>query len=268
MSQDLCSDFIAIAERTWKLIDSSEKTHINISEESVTDLNLLELQSRHTSSEIITKKHPKGLESKTGADWEWWLGSNGSWLGLRVQAKKLNSNNLTYRNLDKWNTNGRQIDLLTKGSRSNRTPMIPLYVFYNYWNQTQFSPKWLCKTYPPNIEMLGCGLSHADFIKSVLNKKSRNLKDVSVSMYPWSCLVCCKGYSTDNFSLPFRAFHFLYGTFRDHIDQANSNSYDERRFIIEEAPPYVYKLIEGEDLTEDDWLNIDVSRIQIIREFK
>jgi len=257
-NMNLCDGFIIQAKKVWNWLKTSIQTGIVISEESITDFVLLELQSRHPH-EIITQKYTKRQESQTGADWEWWLTSGNKWLGLRIQAKKIDSKNLKYPELDKVNQYGRQVDLLIKNALQSQPNRIPLYIFYNYWDTNNYILKyWNCGTYPQDVEMLGCGLVDTFRVKNVLNTGSKLLKDIAPSMYPWSCLVCCLGYSRNKDDLPNRAFDFIIGAFKVEMSR--------EEFITEEAPSYVYKIMEGNILTEEEWRKIGVNRITIIRE--
>lgn len=262
----LCHDFVGRAVNTWQSLRTSVQTGISLSEESITDFNLIELQCRHPS-EIRTQKFSKHRESLVGADWEWWLGSKGFWLGLRVQAKKLDPSALTYPELDKQNENGMQIDLLIQNALTNTPKFIPLYVFYNYWNVDGFDPGWRCQTYPKSNEMMGCSLSYAGDVKEILDRGSKALQDISRVMYPWSCLVCCKGYlTTENGDLPNRAFDFAVGALLG--DQGGRDSFSKSRFVVREAPDYVYKIMEGVTLSDEDWGKTDVNRVTVIHESK
>ena len=260
----LCEDFIDQAVKVWNWIRISELWRSNISEESITDFSLLELQVKHPY-EIKTQKITKRREARIGTDWEWWLTSGGSWLGLRVQAKKISPASLSYQNIDKKTKHGRQIELLIKHSKS-QLPMIPIYVFYNYWDIDQFDPTWLCGTYSKLPEMLGCGVSHAISVKSILDQGSNKLKDIANMMYPWSCLVCCQGFSEENGKLPFRAFDFLFGAFKKHFRETDLRWHAKEELITEAPPSYVYKILEGVELSEEDWHQIKVDRITLIIE--
>lgn len=262
--QSLCDDLIVQAEVTWNRIRMSVPTGIIISEESITDYNLLDLQIKHPD-ELQTRKIARKREARIGADWEWWLGSDSLWIGLRVQAKRIDLQNFIYRNLNKTNIYGRQIDLLIKNSINNNPPMIPIYVFYNYWNDNVFDPPWLCQTYPKSVQMLGCSISHAIYVKAILDKGSEKVQDVMRAMYPWSCLVCCRGFSKENKVLPYRTVDFLFGAFREYIKD-EPDFYERERFVLKRAPDYVYKILEGMKLSKDDWYSIKVNRIIVTQE--
>lgn len=191
--RSLCADFIARAAQTWNLIKYGKLTKIRISEETITEINLLELQIRHPQ-EIITVTISKPREAKIGADWEWWLGSRGYWLPLRVQAKKLDPVNLEYPYLDHKSRYGSQIRLLIDHSLKNNPPMIPIYIFYNYWDYKRFDPPWQCPSYPKLIEMLGCGLAEAISVKSIIDQGSTQLNDIANIMFPLELFGLLQGF--------------------------------------------------------------------------
>lgn len=260
ISLTLCSSFINQSIKTWDWLKSSNLTRIKISEESITDFNLLEL-TLNNPHEIVTDQISRNRESRIGADWEWWLTSNSDWLGLRVQAKKLDSATLTYPELDHQNRYGLQVQQLIYHAINNNPPLIPIYVFYNYWDMTLFNPVWKCPSYPKRIEMLGCSFSHAEQIRRIILNRSKNLLDVDKSMYPWSCLVCCRGFSNKDANLPERAFNFIHKAFK--LPDLKSQNY-----IIKDAPWYVYKILEKQSLTDKEWEKLGLRRITVIQEMK
>lgn len=267
MYSRLCHSFITQSSDTWFRIRNGRLTRIYISEESITDYNLLTLQMKH-HYQMSTQKFNRHMESVQGADWEWWLGSNVGWLGLRVQAKKLHSRTLKYTGLEYTTSKGRQIDLLINHSASARPPMIPIYVFYNYWNVGKFVPPWLCCSYPRSYDMLGCGLGDAYLVRTLLNQGIKDLRRIAGIMYPWSCLVCChqnSGRKRDRL-LPNRSFAFLTSISRKFPQLFDREPYDRQRYIVEKAPYYVYRIMEGLRLSEEEWKEIGTRRVAIIYE--
>jgi len=264
-SGNLCEDFIAKAKQTWNRIKLSALWGMSIFEETITDINLLDLQINHPN-EITTKKFKKNEEARIGADWEWWIGSDDFWLPLRVQAKIVDPTTLRYPHLGYKSPNSplRQIDLLIKYSLNDTPPRIPIYVFYNYWNVNRFDPPWLCCSYSKSLEMIGCGISEAISVKTILDQHSDMVKDIANIMYPWNCVVCCKGFFTENEKLPFRAFNFFSGAFGKRITETDFPSYKMEKFVRKGAPRYIYKILKGEELSVDEWKEIVVSRITII----
>ena len=69
----------------------SRRAKFQLKEETLTDLNMLELKLRH-SRQVRTKVITKKAEGKNGADWEWWFTSKHKWIGIRGQAKIININ--------------------------------------------------------------------------------------------------------------------------------------------------------------------------------
>jgi len=265
-----CSDLIDRALWTWSHIKKAHSVKISPSEETITEMNLTELQIKHPIA-IKTQTYSKPKESKTGADWDWdlWLGSANLWIRLGIQAKKLNQQTLRYKSLNYKPKNSplRQIDLLIQHSINSNPRKIPMYVFYNYWDRKIFNAPWLCGTLPRSIEMLGCAVSEATTIRTILNRKSDKLKDIANVMYPWSCLVCCKGFSKKkNMGLPLRSFNFITGAFGQYIKETDFPMYERDRFIQEKAPNYVYKIMEGVQLSEEEWIKAEANRITVIYE--
>jgi hypothetical protein len=96
---------------------------------------MLTLRRAHPS--MIVYKHSAHEEIRTGADWEWWIGTSQGWLCLVFQAKLLDINE-RYAGISKGQSEGRpQVDLLLRSClvRSERlnTAIWPLYCFYNSW---------------------------------------------------------------------------------------------------------------------------------------
>src|SRR5262249_16061767 len=89
----LCRTFETLSVRTWiDLRDSGMLGH-SLSEESLTDLLVLDIGRLHRA-DVIIKKFTKPEEGRTtGADWEWWFVRGQSGFGMRVQAKKIGDDN-------------------------------------------------------------------------------------------------------------------------------------------------------------------------------
>lgn len=266
---NICQSFIYRSIGTWFRLKSSIETGISISEDSITDFNLLDLQTEHPF-EIKTQRFNSTKEGENGADWEWWLGSNDNWLGFRIQAKKIDVQTLNYKELDHKNKKGKQIDLLIEDSFDNDPLLIPLYVFYNYWDN-KFVPTWECKINSKCVDisdhepLFGCGLSYAIDVKEVLENKSKKIDDILEITYPWSCLVCCPQFSKDSMDLPTRAFNFIKNSFNDTFMWEN---FPKERFIKGQAPFYVDKIRKGIILSEEDWDQLEVNKITVIYQEK
>lgn len=260
----LCQDFVLQAEETWNMMKLGHDTKIDVAEESITDWNLLKLQVNHPH-EIRTQKFTKPVEGREGADWEWWLGEDDLWLGLRVQAKRIDSDQLRYQYLNHKTRYGNQADLLIDYAGKSQPPRIPVYVFYNYWDSDKFDPHWLCPAHPKKLEMLGCGVVEATLVRSILARGHDDIQTLSSVMYPWSCLVCCQGFSRGDYRLPFAAFRFLSSAFKIERKDAEKDLYEEKRFVSKSPPEYVYRILEGEKLSSEEWEKIGLKTISVIR---
>lgn len=258
VDNSLCSLFIDQSIKTWNWLQSSTITGIKISEESITHSNLLDFTAKNPQ-DIITKQTNRRKQSnKIGSDWELWLTSGDNWLGFRLQTKKLNPRTLTYPTLDKKNEYGTQNDLLEYHAFTHDPPLIPIYLFYNYWNVNKFNPSWKCCSFPRCIEMLGCTLSLAQDVKNILREQSKSLLDIDNIMIPWSCLVCCTKYSKKGDDLPNRAFNFI------NTGLVFSPKIAKQEFITQDAPWYIQKIVDKGKLTRKEWGLMDIKRITII----
>lgn len=262
----ICPSFIYQSIKTWNWIKSGNISGITLSEESLTDFNLLELTLRHPNN-IKTQKFTKNQESKTGADWEWWIYESNHWIGLRIQAKKLYSNSSLYESLNESET---QIEKLIKRASTNSIPLIPLYVFYNYSEDKTFFNEWECKIDPSchidDESWFGCTISYAPDVKKVLENKKREkgkgkkFIDIIKISYPWSCLVCCNTSSKNNF-IPNRIFSFFKKAF---FNKSDSETIELSDFIRLEPPNYVNKIKDGETLSDKDWNMLNNNKIGMV----
>lgn len=122
--------FEELATATWDRIRYGVELECSQGEETITDINLLDMK-RAALPNLYLWKANKAAEAETGLDWEWWVGSNGRrWWRYAVQAKKLSKTG-SYDSLRHKVRGRQQFDLLTEYAKANRG-CIPLYCFYNY----------------------------------------------------------------------------------------------------------------------------------------
>lgn len=169
----LVADLDLLADETWVRIVEGDQRGLRVREDTVTDMNLLDLDIRHTGLHV--HRYTQNAESISGADWEWWIGHGGEWLCLRIQAKRVDG--MTYRQLDHpgERADEYQYDTLIRRSQTDGPHIHPIYVFYNGWRQGwPRSTKWnacpngitdptKCKHGP--ISRYGCMVVHADIVK-------------------------------------------------------------------------------------------------------
>lgn len=169
-------------------------------EVSITDRNMLALRRDHPS--LIVHKQTAYEEIRTGADWEWWIGTAEGWLCLVFQAKALDSNG-RYSGITKGLTQGKpQVDILIRScllmSERLNSAVWPLYCFYNSWQGGwPGGVKMFGGVAPENVpdgelRRFGCAITGAWSVRRILvdprYSRSRTLRN--------SCLTECRPWST------------------------------------------------------------------------
>ncbi len=187
---DLCATLTWLSTRTWRALELGTQHIVPWHEPTITQVNLLDLAIRHPTEVRVFPYSTRIEGNQTGADWEWWIGRSGSWIGLRVQAKKLDTPSLRYPELAKVTYRRPQVDRLINDAVQNKRH--PIYCFYNYWNPV-FAVPWNCRSFAPDPALLGCAIADAYPIQSLVRGKRDALGDVLPLCLPWSCIACCPG---------------------------------------------------------------------------
>lgn len=271
MYSSLCNTFRSQAFWTWDTLAKGRSVNSQIGEETLTDMNILELKLRNPL-EVYSRTFTKRQEGNNGADWEWWFtGSSKKWIGFRVQAKvidfKTNAfEHLHYRGKKNKETNiypDYQCDILIKKALEKPFPRIPLYCLYSNWNTLSSIP-WSCHTYKLTPESYGCSILSAFlvcYLRSQGIQKTQQLKALLSYINPWHCLVCCHGYGDTD--LPNRVFEYwrnailqLEESVFDQVSESNneqlSGEWNSLREVYtqiqpsDEVPNYVQSLLNNE----------------------
>jgi hypothetical protein len=243
------------------LLDRASNVSSQLLEETLTDMNVLELRFNHPK-DVITKTFTKPQEAITGADWEWWLtGPSNQWLGFRLQAKVVELQSSTYKHLHYKGkqSNAFQSDVLIQSALSNNPPLIPLYCLYSFWDSQAVQPNWPCGTYNFNVKSYGCSLMSAFQVRHLRKNKNKNdIGSLVPYMKPWQCLICCHAFGGGD--LPQRAWAYWDAQLRssDQVATINRDGPDEDGALsnlagryreispVGNPPDYVLRLIEGE----------------------
>ena len=201
-----------VARTTWTDLRDGEDLGISQGETTLTDRALLTLAREHPR--LIVRKHPSHEEVYTGADWEWWIESEGLWTCLLFQAKKLDGGR--YRGLSKKQPSGiYQVDALIKQcwSRSIKLggTVWPLYCFYNYWRGPwpPGVPNALHPEGPQSgvnsneLPLYGCAVMHAQHVRRHISDKVSEGRRTARDTYlpyarPWSLLFDMASVTTAN----------------------------------------------------------------------
>lgn len=180
---NLMYTLLELADSTSRNLAYSYRDDVNISfgEETITEFNLLELQRRHPDVVTLsTYSRPK--EACNGADWEWHIIGRSYVLKMRIQAKRVQKNNVLKVNHTVRASGANQLDLLINGSQQDGVR--PVYCIYCTEDQRDV---WRTEVNPrENISSeYGCLLVGAEKIRSNEPKK---LKDIEKYCIPWHYL--------------------------------------------------------------------------------
>jgi hypothetical protein len=188
MSQHLCRSFLELSEQTWDRLGAAWQTGLAWSEETNTESLLLALRRRHPT-ELKIAAFSKRREAYIGADWEFWIGSNGAWIGMRVQAKRITISNLAFKGLQTYRAKKApqpQIDTLI--SRSRQEHLNPVYCLYTYFAHIPHPIRLFshCVSGVFSTEY-GCMIGHAQALRRIGSEK---LPALWPALFPWHLLVC------------------------------------------------------------------------------
>src|SRR5581483_7204937 len=227
----LCRTFVDRAVQTWRYVDIGARNRLIPGEETLTDINLLEIQGRHPGAVRIWRFSKWKEGRATGADWEWWIGGSGWWVGMRVQAKNWRPGTTPKHLAARLNyRRGQQLQLLL--SSSAQDGLFPLYCLYNGRRRWP----WLtCPTCQPSPQAFGCTIVPATCVASALHSGSG--AHILSCCRPWSCLVCgqCLGFPTGALA------HQIY----DSLLPAFETLQFRMSPLREQLPQYILALREG-----------------------
>lgn len=257
MAVSLCKTFLSLAFSTHHRLARARRVLHQPLEETFTDLNILELKSRH-STEIYSEVFSKRREGVNGADWEWWLTNNSrnSWLGLRVQAKVLHLAKNTFEHLHYRDKKTKIYQLHKLQTEAARHGLVPLFCIYvngisrkNLQGRQCLNPAYATQSY-------GCSLvSSAHVARLQAAAETKDLYSVMREAIPWHCLVCsnCQPQGAD---LPTRAWAYLQNNFVEMRNIATDDAESEIMPGPRPYPPnYVHNVLEGR-INEDEPPNI------------
>ena len=156
--------FKKTAIKTWFRLSDAQEMKMTLGEETITDINLLEI-SRARHPEISIKKFNKHEEGENGADWEFWLtGKSGKWIGLRIQAKIINTKSGEYEQLHYKRDGVKQTEkLIANAKKDNAIPLYCLYTMHDFLRERHIPCRCMNEIY-------GCSLVDAFVVSELKNK--------------------------------------------------------------------------------------------------
>lgn len=185
--RDLCETFAERATWTGQIIESGYSTRLGVLEETITDVNLIEIGRRHPNHVLIKKYSRREEGSSSGADWLWSIGEPGSWISVLIQAKIVNPNTGTCRYLNY--KDGSQRSTLLRYARRHR--LLPLYCIYAHIPSgldipLQHTPAFA--TVPS--ERWACSYIAPAYVRRLCRKGQNKLTDLLPYAIPWTYLIC------------------------------------------------------------------------------
>lgn len=186
-----------LAVDTWNRVARGDARGIRLREDTITELNLLELDLRHPK--LWVHRFNQNAEKAVGGDWEWYVGFGQLWFALRIQAKRMDNDE--YRQLQHEGAAGDnyQYDTLIRASQDEPILTFPHYVFFNGWRTWPSGVQWYgCPSGVPlgrcghaSEQEMGCSAMPARLVRAI--HAGRGVAGRRVSEYlprsvPWSWL--------------------------------------------------------------------------------
>ena len=176
-THDLCWLFIRAACKTWYDLRDSQNLGIGISEDSITDMLLLEMGRR--TNRLACKRYSRSEEGESGADWLWWFVSGNRGFPVLMQAKRLSPNG-EYKELKRKRA-GKSYQTATLLNYAYKKGWLPLFCFYNFCHPKLNSALW------------GCAVASAHSVSKLLSSrvsKANHIDKIRPKSVPWMHLVC------------------------------------------------------------------------------
>lgn len=188
-----------LAAETWLRIERGDARGIRLREDTITENHLLDLDVWHP--EVIVHRFNQNTEKASGADWEWYIGTDTTWFALRIQAKRMDQ--LEYRQLQHPGdgTDSYQYDTLIRTSRTgtNTLETFPYYVFFNGWDAWPKGVDWygcpngntLSGCSHATVLDFGCSAMPAELVRAIHSGRGaagRKVSEYLPSSMPWSWL--------------------------------------------------------------------------------
>ena len=179
MKLDLTLTFLELGNATSRNLEFSHCPDVWVSygEETITETNLLEIRRRHPER-VRVRTFPKQVEATNGADWEWHIVGLRRTLSMRVQAKRLQRNDLLKVKHTVKSSGEEQRDLLIANAED--ADMKPVYCIYctepqrRVWKQNPVMPGF-------RSFQTGCLLADAEDVPGGTTR----LDEIEEMCWPW-----------------------------------------------------------------------------------
>lgn len=179
----IAATFLELGDATSRNLEFSHRRNVSVSfgEETITEINLLEIRRRHPER-VHVWTFTKAQEAKIGADWEWHIVGRERTAKMRVQAKRLQRNDVLKITHKVSSSGDQQRDLLLSGAQADG--MKPIYCIYCTEPQRGI---WTEITAPSGYRSYhtGCLLVDANDVSLA----TRRLHEIEDRCIPWHYLV-------------------------------------------------------------------------------
>ena len=179
----IAATFLELGDATSRNLQFSHRGDVSVSygEETITETNLLEIRRRHPER-VHLQTFTKAQEGKIGADWEWHIVGRKRTAKMRVQAKRLQCNDVLKITHKVASTGKQQRGLLIGGAQTDG--MKPVYCIYCTEPQRGI---WTEKTAPIGYRSYhsGCLLADANDVSLT----TRRLHQIEDRCIPWHFLI-------------------------------------------------------------------------------
>jgi len=179
---DIAATFLELGDATSHNLEFSHQAdvHVSYGEETITEINLLEIRRRHRKL-VRVSTFTKPGEAKSGADWEWYIVGREYTAKMRIQAKRLQRNNALKVKHTVKSSGSQQRELLIAGAQTAN--MKAMYCIYCTEPQRKF---WTEYRAPPGYRSFqtGCLLAKASDVPLA----TRRLDEIEEKCKPWHYL--------------------------------------------------------------------------------
>ncbi len=182
MNPPVVTTLLELADATSHNLDFAHRLGVRLSygEETITETGLLEIARRHPQR---TRLHmfSKHQEALNGADWEWHIVGRRRTLKMRVQAKRLQRNDVLRVKHRVASSGKQQRQLLIDTALTDG--MKPLYCIYCTERQREL---WTQTVTPDGLKSYQLGCLLVDATKVPLS--TRRLPEIEHDCFPWHYL--------------------------------------------------------------------------------
>ena len=187
MKLDIAATFLELGDVTSRNLEFSHQDDVWVSygEETITEANILEIRRRHPDV-VRVRTFPKRIEAHTGADWEWYIIGRRRTLKMRVQAKRVQCNDVLKISHKVKSSGRQQRDMLIAGARA--AGMKAVYCIYCAEPQRKFWKEFGAPLGYRSFQT-GCLLADAAHVLPA----TRNLEEIEEKCKPWHHLFAPAG---------------------------------------------------------------------------